>query len=134
VLTLDRGTTHGLLAHSQNDVGTLASLPGAIDRSLLTEWLQKLEQGSGNVSHKPQDLLLREVLKVFPAAGAEGAAGAAGPVLGSPVTDESRKALANAVRTHYRAHREAVKMQADMDMKWWAARPGVAAAAAARAE
>jgi hypothetical protein len=38
------------------------------------------------------------------------------------LTDESRQAIANVVRNHYRTNREAVKMQADMDMKWWAAR------------
>ncbi len=41
VLTLDRGTTAGLLAHGQNDIGTLGSLPARIDRSLLASWLEK---------------------------------------------------------------------------------------------
>ncbi|MBV1959828.1 MAG: coproporphyrinogen III oxidase, partial [Pseudomonadales bacterium] len=35
VLTLDRGTTSGLLVHNQNDIGILGSLPSHIDRSLL---------------------------------------------------------------------------------------------------
>jgi hypothetical protein len=30
VLMLDRGTTHGILAHSDNDVGTLGSIPMAV--------------------------------------------------------------------------------------------------------
>ena len=38
VLTLDRGTTHGILAHNQNDVGTLGSLPSRIDPELLALW------------------------------------------------------------------------------------------------
>jgi coproporphyrinogen III oxidase len=38
VLTLDRGTTHGVLAHNQNDVGTLGSLPSRIDPELLAAW------------------------------------------------------------------------------------------------
>ncbi len=38
VLTLDRGTTHGILAHDQNDVGTLGSLPSRIDPDLLAAW------------------------------------------------------------------------------------------------
>eukprot|EP01043_Picozoa_sp_COSAG02_P036624 COSAG02_NODE_2695_length_8214_cov_12.071842_1_plen_340_part_00 len=38
VLTLDRGTTHGILAHNQNDVGTLGSLPSRIDPDLLAAW------------------------------------------------------------------------------------------------
>ena len=32
VLTLDRGTTHGLLAHGDNDVGTLGSLPNFVSK------------------------------------------------------------------------------------------------------
>ena len=42
VLTLDRGTTHGLLAHSENDVGTLGSLPTVVDRQLLQSWMEKV--------------------------------------------------------------------------------------------
>jgi coproporphyrinogen III oxidase len=38
VLTLDRGTTSGLLVHDQNDVGILGSLPSQIDRALLASW------------------------------------------------------------------------------------------------
>jgi coproporphyrinogen III oxidase len=83
VLTLDRGTTHGLLAHSENDVGTLASLPGvlilyctrtvlilysclcpgAIDRPLLEEWLRLLQKDE-NSMYQPQDQLLQKVINV----------------------------------------------------------------------
>ncbi|MCP3697174.1 MAG: coproporphyrinogen III oxidase [Aliivibrio sp.] len=38
VLTLDKGTTAGLLVHNQNDVGTLGSLPSHINRNLLQDW------------------------------------------------------------------------------------------------
>ena len=38
VLTLDRGTTSGLLVHGDNDVGILGSLPSRVDRSLLASW------------------------------------------------------------------------------------------------
>ena len=38
VLTLDRGTTSGLLVHNQNDVGILGSLPSKIDRGSLQGW------------------------------------------------------------------------------------------------
>jgi coproporphyrinogen III oxidase len=39
VLTLDKGTTAGLLIHNQNDVGTLGSLPAYINRDLLISWV-----------------------------------------------------------------------------------------------
>ena len=39
VLTLDKGTTAGLLIHDQNDVGTLGSLPAYINRDLLARWI-----------------------------------------------------------------------------------------------
>jgi coproporphyrinogen III oxidase len=39
VLTLDKGTTAGLLIHDQNDVGTLGSLPAYINRELLLTWV-----------------------------------------------------------------------------------------------
>lgn len=41
VLTLDRGTTAGLLVHDQNDLGTLGSLPSHVDKTLLEYWLSK---------------------------------------------------------------------------------------------
>ncbi len=60
VLTLDRGTTHGLLAHNQNDVGTLGSLPRFVDRALLERWAETIELPP------PQDMLLQEVISVLP--------------------------------------------------------------------
>ena len=33
VLTLDRGTTSGLLVHDQNDLGIMGSLPAWVDRA-----------------------------------------------------------------------------------------------------
>ncbi|MCJ8313195.1 MAG: coproporphyrinogen III oxidase [Saccharospirillaceae bacterium] len=44
VLTLDRGTTSGLLAHNQNDVGTLGSIPSTIDTILLKKWIDILPE------------------------------------------------------------------------------------------
>jgi len=41
VLTLDKGTTAGLLIHDQNDVGTLGSLPRFINRTLLSQWAEQ---------------------------------------------------------------------------------------------
>ncbi|MFZ5503739.1 MAG: coproporphyrinogen III oxidase [Pseudomonadota bacterium] len=92
VLTLDRGTTSGLLVHNQNDVGILASLPSHINRALLASWKPKMP--------KPQDQLLQGMIDCLPDTGV------------CPVEDDTKQALANFMRTHYRAHPEAIDMQA----------------------
>jgi coproporphyrinogen III oxidase len=92
VLTLDRGTTSGLLVHDQNDVGILASLPSHVDRALLASWKQRMEA--------PQDQLLEKMLACL-----TGEAVCA-------VEDDTKQALANCVRQHYQAHPEAINMQA----------------------
>lgn len=96
VLTLDRGTTSGLLVHDQNDVGILGSLPAFVDRQLLASWEPKLSP--------PQDALLRGIVGALPDASP------------SPVTEEVRQALAHVVRDHYRAHPEALALQASGDV------------------
>lgn len=96
VLTLDRGTTSGLLVHDQNDVGILGSLPSHIDRALLASWRDRLP--------RPQDALLDALLEALPAAMPDGHA--------CPIGDDSKRALAAAVRRHYRAHPEAMHLQA----------------------
>jgi coproporphyrinogen III oxidase len=97
VLTLDRGTTSGLLVHDQNDVGILASLPSHVNRTLLDSWKQKMP--------KPQDQLLQKLIDCLP--GKEV----------SPVEDDAKQALANCVRKHYQAHPEAIDMQASGNTK-----------------
>lgn len=92
VLTLDRGTTSGLLVHDQNDVGILASLPARIDRELLRSWVAKMPA--------PQDELLKSLVAALP----EGHP--------SEVDDAVRARLAEVVREHYRRHPEALQMQA----------------------
>jgi len=92
VLTLDRGTTSGLLVHDQNDVGILASLPSHINRTLLASWRQKMQA--------PQDQLLDKMMACLADQDV------------CPVEDETKKALANCVRKHYQAHPEAIDMQA----------------------
>ena len=52
--------SYGLLAHDQNDVGTLGSLPCAVDRALLQSWLAS--------ASAPRDELLRRVVEVIPQA------------------------------------------------------------------
>lgn len=92
VLTLDRGTTSGLLVHDQNDAGILGSLPSRVDRALLSSWAPRLPP--------PQDELLRALVAALPEAAP------------APVTREVKLALAHAVRVHYQAHPQALALQA----------------------
>ena len=94
VLTLDRGTTSGLLVHDQNDVGILGSLPSHVDRALLASWAHRVTP--------PHDTLVRALVEALPAI--DGAP--------SPVEAETKQALAAVVRQFYRAHPEAIAMQA----------------------
>jgi coproporphyrinogen III oxidase len=92
VLTLDRGTTSGLLVHDQNDIGILASLPSPINRALLASWVQKMPA--------PQDQLLQNILTCLPATDI------------CLVEDDTKRALANCLRQHYRMYPEAINLQA----------------------
>lgn len=92
VLTLDRGTTSGLLVHDQNDVGILGSLPSHVDRALLESWASRVPA--------PQDALVRAIVSALP------------DVSPCPVSDEARAVLAQVLRSHYRAHPEALELQA----------------------
>lgn len=92
VLTLDRGTTSGLLIHDQNDVGILGSLPSHVDRALLASWRDRLPA--------PQGALLDAIVDALPAGE-------------RTLVDEAvKQKLADAVRRHYRAHPEALDLQA----------------------
>ena len=92
VLTLDRGTTTGLLIHNQNDIGIMGSLPAYVDRELLRSWVAKMP--------KPQDQLLQNLIRALPETS---------PCL---VDSETKQALAEAVRQHYINFPEAIHMQA----------------------
>ena len=92
VLTLDRGTTSGLLVHDQNDVGIMGSIPSHINKPLLYSWLEKMPE--------PQDKLLLAILDALPE----------GKIV--HIDEMVKKRLANAVRTHYKKHPEALSMQA----------------------
>ena len=96
VLTLDRGTTTGLLVHDQNDIGILGSLPPRVDRALLASWLDRMLP--------PQDALLESLLAALPDADV------------CTVDADAKRRLAKAVRAHYRAHPEALDMQASADV------------------
>ncbi len=96
VLTLDRGTTSGLLVHDENDVGILGSLPARVDRSLLASWRSKMSA--------PQDLLLDRLVAALPEQHP------------APVEAEQKRAFAAAIRAHYQAHPEALSLQAAGDL------------------
>ncbi|MEO0975221.1 MAG: coproporphyrinogen III oxidase, partial [Pseudomonadota bacterium] len=96
VLTLDRGTTSGLLVHDQNDVGIMGSLPPYVDVDLLRAWVPRMAA--------PQELLLGELIDALGGTGV------------CAVTEERKAALAAAVRRHYRAHPQALEMQAAGDV------------------
>jgi coproporphyrinogen III oxidase len=93
VLTLDRGTTSGLLVHDQNDVGILGSLPSHIDRALLASWRATVPA--------PVDTLMDALLAALPT---------------DEVTDDAKRRLAAAVRAFYTAHPEALALQARGDV------------------
>ena len=95
VLTLDRGTTAGLMVHDQNDVGVLGSLPARIDKNLLASWSSRVPA--------PQDRLLAQLLAALPNSGV--------CLIDEPV----KRALAAAVRAHYTRFPEALDLQASGD-------------------
>ncbi len=92
VLTLDRGTTAGLLVHADNDLGILGSLPPRVDRGLLASWRARMPEA--------QRPLLDAILAALPEEDA--------PEVG----EETRRSLADALRAFYRAHPEAIELQA----------------------
>jgi len=92
VLTLDRGTTSGLLVHEQNDIGIMGSIPSHINKPLLYSWLDLMPH--------PQERLLLRLLDALPE----------GKIVN--VTTTVKKRLANAVRAHYKEFPAALSMQA----------------------
>ncbi len=90
VLTLDRGTTSGLLIHKQNDVGIMGSLPLHVNKELLLSFKEKVQ--------KPQDELVQNL---------------ADNIADNGVIDiKTKERLAQVVREHYKKHKKALSMQA----------------------
>jgi len=92
VLTLDRGTTSGLLVHDQNDIGIMGSIPSHINRELLSSWQSLMP--------KPQDELLKGLVAVL------------AKEIPTPIEEKTKLALAKAVRKHYKKYPEALSLQA----------------------
>ena len=90
VLTLDRGTTSGLLIHNQNDVGIMGSLPSHINKKLLESWKSVVQQ--------PQDELVQNITRVINDNGL--------------VDVKTKEKLAQVLREHYKSNTEALIMQA----------------------
>ncbi len=90
VLTLDRGTTSGLMIHNQNDVGIMGSLPTFINKKLLESWSKEVET--------PQGELVENLAKEINAQGL--------------VDEKTKENLAQVVREHYKKYPEALSLQA----------------------
>lgn len=95
VLTLDRGTTSGLLVHDQNDVGILGSLPAYVDKKLLSSFLPKLPP--------LQQTLLSSLLSAVPDAPS------------ALIDDHVKSQLAKLTREFYKQHPEAQELLARAD-------------------
>ena len=93
VLTLDRGTTSGLLIHNQNDIGIMGSLPAYVDRELLLSWASHVEF--------PQEALVQALANAIN--------------VGGEIDAPTKAKLAEVVRSHYKTYPEALKMQASGD-------------------
>jgi coproporphyrinogen III oxidase len=94
VLTLDRGTTSGLMVQDQNDPGIMGSLPAHIDREPLASWADE-----GDPVQRP---LVNALV--------------AGLAPDGPVTDDARLQLATALRAFCRRFPEALTLQAAGDV------------------
>jgi coproporphyrinogen III oxidase len=92
VLTLDRGTTSGLLIHAQNDVGIMGSIPSHVNRKLLKSWVTLMPE--------PQEKLVEALLNALPEENP------------TAVEEKTKKKLALAVREHYKKYPKALSLQA----------------------
>ena len=90
VLTLDRGTTSGLLIHSQNNLGIMASLPTHVNKKLLASWIK--------IQRSPQDELLENIIELINEEGL--------------IDNKTKEALAFVVREHYIKYPQALSLQA----------------------
>ena len=95
VLTLDRGTTSGLLVHNQNDAGILGSLPSHLDAALLASWRPRMPQA--------QQPLLDALTGALPDPAPDGR---------TALDADARLRLAEAIRGFYREHPAALELQA----------------------
>ncbi|PKF63628.1 coproporphyrinogen III oxidase [Psychromonas sp. psych-6C06] len=88
VLTLDKGTTAGLLIHNQNDIGTLGSLPRYIDRNLLLQWAEQ--------TPSPRNKLVYDLVDLLPIHPKHHSR--------SEITADIKAKIAVAIRQHYQEY------------------------------
>jgi len=91
VLTLDKGTTAGILVHNQNDLGVFGSLPAVINGGLLKSWIDK--------TPAPLNELVANLHNVFNSNG------------NVAVEDEQKIAFAKILRAFYGHHRNLLTFQ-----------------------
>lgn len=91
VLTLDRGTTSGLLIHNENDVGIMGSLPKFVNKKLLISWIKNMEE--------IQKTLLENIINSIDDNGV--------------INTQTKEKLAQVVRNHYKNNPDALKYQAN---------------------
>ena len=91
VLTLDKGTTAGILVHNQNDLGVFGSLPAKINGGLLKSWIDK--------TPAPLNELVANLHKVFNSND------------NVAVGDEQKIAFAKILREFYGHHRNLLTFQ-----------------------
>jgi coproporphyrinogen III oxidase len=91
VLTLDRGTTSGLLIHNENDVGIMGSLPKFVNKKLLISWIENMEE--------IQKTLLENIINSIDDNGV--------------INTQTKEKLAQVVRNHYKNNPDALKYQAN---------------------
>lgn len=90
VLTLDRGTTSGLLIHNENDVGIMGSLPKFVNKKLLICWIENMEE--------IQKTLLENIINSIDDNGV--------------INTQTKEKLAQVMRNHYKNNPDALKYQA----------------------
>lgn len=93
VLTLDRGTTAGLLIHNQNDLGIMGSLPNKINKELLFSWIEKMQT--------PKNELVKNIYSCINKEGI--------------IDISTKEKLANVVRNFYKQYPETLSLQASAD-------------------
>lgn len=57
VLTLDKGTTAGILVHNQNDLGVFGSLPSTVNAKLFESWIDKTPEPFNDLVRKLSDVI-----------------------------------------------------------------------------
>lgn len=87
VLTLDKGTTAGLLMHDQNDVGTLGSLPRFVNCNLLTQWAEKTPYPRNELVHSLIEIIIRDAVENT-----------------AEITPATKVNIAKTIREHYRLY------------------------------